>query len=118
MPIFGQLHPGCRLADCEPSTTTTNPSQQHLASTVIVSRHHAARYSFTIIDGLARTGVTMSLNNVINNLVRAQASVPSDISDADLNAHVARLLASEARDNEAKWSELGLGAYLANGRDS
>ena len=54
----------------------------------------------------------MSLNNVVNRLVRAAASVPTDISDADLDAHVAKLLSAEARANDLKWSEIGLGAYL------
>lgn len=56
----------------------------------------------------------MSLNSVVNNLVRAAASVPSDISDADLDAHVAKLLAEEAKVKEAKWSELGLGSLLGS----
>lgn len=61
-----------------------------------------------------------SLNSVVNKLVRAAASVPTEISDADLDAHVARILAEEAKNNESKWSELGLGAYLnrEQGRDS
>ncbi|KAL7418389.1 hypothetical protein Q5752_006847 [Cryptotrichosporon argae] len=53
-----------------------------------------------------------SLNNVVSSLVRAAASVPADISDADLDAHVARLLADEARAKESQWGELGLGAFL------
>jgi hypothetical protein len=57
----------------------------------------------------------MSLNSVVNKLVRAAASVPEDISDTDLDAHVARLLAAEAKSNDAKWAELGLGAYLNRG---
>ncbi|KAL1408558.1 hypothetical protein Q8F55_005371 [Vanrija albida] len=63
----------------------------------------------------------MPVNNVVNNLIRAAASVSSDISDADLDAHVAKLLAAEAKANDAKWSELGLGAFLgsgSSGRDS
>jgi hypothetical protein len=61
-----------------------------------------------------------ALNSVVNKLVRAAASVPTEISDADLDAHVARILAEEAKNNESKWSELGLGAYLnrEQGRDS
>lgn len=54
----------------------------------------------------------MSLNAVVNNLVRAAASIPADISDADLDAHVAKLLADEAKEKEARWSELGLGSLL------
>ncbi|GMK56566.1 hypothetical protein CspeluHIS016_0304060 [Cutaneotrichosporon spelunceum] len=53
-----------------------------------------------------------SLNSVVNKLVRAAASVSAEISDADLDAHVARILAEEAKANDSKWSELGLGAYL------
>jgi hypothetical protein len=61
----------------------------------------------------------MSLNSVVNKLVRAAASVPTDISDTDLDAHVASLLAAEAKANESKWAELGLGAYLRDsGSDS
>ncbi|CAK9783277.1 hypothetical protein CC85DRAFT_282016 [Cutaneotrichosporon oleaginosum] len=61
-----------------------------------------------------------ALNSVVNKLVRAAASVPAEISDADLDAHVARILAEEAKANDHKWSELGLGAYLnrEQGRDS
>jgi hypothetical protein len=60
---------------------------------------------------------TMSLNNVVNNLVRAAAGIPSDISDPDLDRHVAELLASEARIKEKSWSELGLSAFLGGNRD-
>lgn len=60
------------------------------------------------------------LNSVVNKLVRAAASVPAEITDADLDAHVARILAEEAKANDNRWSELGLGAYLnrEQGRDS
>ncbi|KAK4683472.1 hypothetical protein P7C73_g6788, partial [Tremellales sp. Uapishka_1] len=54
----------------------------------------------------------MSLNNVVNNLVRAAAGISPDISDADLDRHVAQLLAAEAKVKETKWSELGLSALL------
>lgn len=62
----------------------------------------------------------MSLNSVVNKLVRAAASVPENITDTDLDAHVARILAAEAKANDQKWSELGLGAYMnsGSGRDS
>jgi hypothetical protein len=60
----------------------------------------------------------MSLNNVVNNLVRAAAGIPSDISDSDLDRHVAALLASEAKAKEKSWSELGLSAFLGTSRDS
>lgn len=62
----------------------------------------------------------MSLNSVVNKLVRAAASVPTTISDKDLDAHVAKLLAEEAKANDSKWSELGLGAFVgsSSGRDS
>lgn len=61
-----------------------------------------------------------SLNSVVNKLVRAAASVSTEISDADLDVHVARILAEEAKANDNKWAELGLGAYLKReqGRDS
>lgn len=58
-----------------------------------------------------------SLNSVVNRLVRAAASVSTEISDADLDAHVARILAEEAKANDNKWSELGLGAYLSKERE-
>ena len=60
----------------------------------------------------------MSLNSVVNNLVRAAAGIPSDISDADLDRHVAELLANEAKVKEKSWAELGLSAFLGDGRDS
>lgn len=54
----------------------------------------------------------MSLNTVVNKLMRAAASVPLDVSDDVLDAHVAKILAEEAKINELRWAELGLGAYL------
>jgi len=60
----------------------------------------------------------MSLNSVVNNLVRAAAGIPADISDDDLDRHVATLLAEEAKRKDAKWTELGLGALLGRERDS
>ncbi|WWD19673.1 hypothetical protein CI109_104135 [Kwoniella shandongensis] len=65
----------------------------------------------------------MSLNSVVNNLVRAAAGISSNISDADLDSHVAKLLSEEAKARELKWSELGLSGLLGNsiptsGRDS
>lgn len=60
----------------------------------------------------------MSLNSVVNKLVRAAAGIPSDITDADLDRHVAELLAAEAKAKEKSWSELGLSALLGEGRDS
>jgi len=59
---------------------------------------------------------TMSLNSVVNNLVRAAAGIPADISDGDLDRHVAELLAKEAKVRDAKWSEIGLGGLLGNDR--
>ncbi|WWC91737.1 uncharacterized protein L201_006684 [Kwoniella dendrophila CBS 6074] len=56
----------------------------------------------------------MSMNNVVNNLVRAAAGISSTISDKDLDAHVAKLLAEEAKARELKWSELGLTGLLGN----
>ena len=53
----------------------------------------------------------MSLNSVVNNL--AASSVPADISDAELDSYVAKLLADEAKVKEAKWSELGLGSMFS-----
>ena len=61
----------------------------------------------------------MSLNSVVNSLVRAAAGIPTEISDADLDRHVAELLAAEAKQRELKWSELGLSGLLGGtGRDS
>lgn len=60
----------------------------------------------------------MSLNSVVNSLVRAAAGIPNDISDTDLDAHVIRLLAEEAKENELKWGELGLSSLIGDGRDS
>ncbi|EAL19133.1 hypothetical protein CNBH2320 [Cryptococcus deneoformans B-3501A] len=64
----------------------------------------------------------MSLNSVVNRLVRAAAGISQDISDVELDAHVAQLLAEEAKAKELKWSELGLTGLLGNsmaaGRDS
>lgn len=61
----------------------------------------------------------MSLNSVVNSLVRAAAGVPADISDTDLDRHVAELLAREAKDRDAKWEALGLGGLMdSRGRDS
>ncbi|WVO21234.1 uncharacterized protein IAS62_002541 [Cryptococcus decagattii] len=64
----------------------------------------------------------MSLNSVVNRLVRAAAGISQDISDAELDSHVAQLLAEEAKAKELKWSELGLTGLLGNsmaaGRDS
>ncbi|WWC72052.1 uncharacterized protein I206_106012 [Kwoniella pini CBS 10737] len=54
----------------------------------------------------------MSLNSVVNNLVRAAAGISNNISDNDLDAHVAKLLAEEAKARELKWSELGLTGLL------
>ncbi|WVQ74224.1 hypothetical protein IAR50_003819 [Cryptococcus sp. DSM 104548] len=63
----------------------------------------------------------MSLNSVVSRLVRAASGISADISDADLDAHVAQLLAQEAKAKETKWSELGLSGLLGNsmlaGRD-
>jgi hypothetical protein len=60
----------------------------------------------------------MSLNSVVNNHVRAAAGISTEISDADLDQHVAKLLADEAKAREVKWSELGLGAFLGGDRGS
>lgn len=63
-------------------------------------------------------GTAMSLNSVVNKLVRAAAGIPFDISDSDLDRHVAELLAAEAKVKEKSWSQLGLSAFLGEGRDS
>ena len=57
----------------------------------------------------------MSLNTVVNNLIRAAAAIPTHISDLDLDKHVAKLLAEEAKAKEKSWQEMGLGAYLSRG---
>ncbi|WRT70186.1 uncharacterized protein IL334_007180 [Kwoniella shivajii] len=59
----------------------------------------------------------MSLNSVVNNLVRAAAGISTSISDSDLDAHVAKLLAEEAKARELKWSELGLTGLLGSSLD-
>lgn len=60
----------------------------------------------------------MSLNSVVSSLVRAAAGIPLDISDSELDAHVAKLLAEEAKASELKWNELGLGGLLGTVRES
>jgi hypothetical protein len=60
----------------------------------------------------------MSLNSVVNNLVRAAAGIPADITDKDLDKHVAELLAREAKERDAKWSEIGLGGLLGNDKST
>jgi hypothetical protein len=50
--------------------------------------------------------------SIVNNLIRAAASIPKDISDEDLDRHVADLLVKEAREKESRWRELGIGVYL------
>jgi hypothetical protein len=54
----------------------------------------------------------MSNPSIVDKLVRAAAAVPTDIPDDQLNRHVADLLAKEAKEKEAKWREMGIGAYL------
>lgn len=53
-----------------------------------------------------------SSSSIVNTLIRAAAAIPQDISDADLDKHVADLLAREAKEKEVKWREFGLSAYL------
>ncbi len=53
--------------------------------------------------------------DIVNRLVRAAASIPTNISDTDLDRHVADLLAKEAKDKEVRWREMGIGALV--GRD-
>ncbi|WVN86495.1 uncharacterized protein L203_101659 [Cryptococcus depauperatus CBS 7841] len=64
----------------------------------------------------------MSYNSIINNLVRATSGIAENVSDAELDVHVAKLLAEEAKAKESQWSELGLSGLLGNpmlsGRDS
>ncbi|OWZ35882.1 hypothetical protein C351_04947 [Cryptococcus neoformans c8] len=78
-------------------------------------------YTVTSSPLSAQHGI-MSLNSVVNRLVRAAAGISQDISDVELDAHVAQLLAEEAKAKELKWSELGLTGLLGNsmaaGRDS
>jgi hypothetical protein len=60
-----------------------------------------------------------AMSDIVSRLVRAAASIPTDISDTDLDRHVAELLAREAKEKEGKWKELGLSAYLdSSGRGS
>jgi hypothetical protein len=50
--------------------------------------------------------------SIVNGLIRAAASIPKDISDAELDKHVAELLVKEAKAKESKWREFGIGVYL------
>lgn len=54
-------------------------------------------------------------SSIVNELIRAAASVPQDISDSDLDKHVADLLVKEAKAKESRWKELGIGALLNSG---
>lgn len=63
---------------------------------------------------MTRAHGNMSLNSVVNNLVRAAAGIPADISDTELDRHVSELLAKEAKEKEMKWSEIGLGGLLGS----
>ncbi len=55
------------------------------------------------------------MSSIVNSLVRAAASIPTDVSDAELDKYVADLLAREAKEKEVKWREYGLSAYLEGG---
>lgn len=55
---------------------------------------------------------TPTMSDIVNQLVRAAASIPTDISDTDLDRHVAELLAKEAKDKEVRWREMGIGALV------
>jgi len=55
--------------------------------------------------------------SIVNDLIRAAASIPKDISDVELDKHVAELLVKEAKAKESRWKELGIGVYLESVRD-
>lgn len=71
----------------------------------------------TCINAVSKSHAEMSLNTVVKNLVRAAAGIAADISDNDLDKHVAQLLAKEAKEREMKWSEIGLGGLLSSSSD-
>lgn len=50
--------------------------------------------------------------SIVNELIRAAASIPKDITDAELDKHVADLLVKEAKEKESRFRELGIGVYL------
>ena len=55
-----------------------------------------------------------TLSSVVSNLVRAQmgASVPSSVSDDDLDRHVAELILKEAKQKLERYGTDGIRAYL------
>lgn len=55
-----------------------------------------------------------SLSSVVSNLVRASmgASVPSTVTDGDLDRHVAELILKEAKQKAEKYAKEGIRAYL------
>lgn len=56
-------------------------------------------------------------SSIVNDLIRAANSIPSNISDSDLDKYVAELLVKEAKEKEVKWKEMGIGVYLDSMRD-
>lgn len=60
----------------------------------------------------------MSNMDVVNKLIRAAASVSDNVTDAELDKHVADMLKAEAKAKELQWSELGLSALLGTGSGS
>lgn len=59
---------------------------------------------------------TNGLSSVVSSLVRAQmgASVSSDVTDEDLDRHVADLLIKEAKKRAETYSQRGVRAYITN----
>jgi hypothetical protein len=55
--------------------------------------------------------------SIVNELIRAAASIPKDITDAELDKHVADLLVKEAKEKESRFKELGIGVYLDSERE-
>ncbi|EIN14254.1 hypothetical protein PUNSTDRAFT_123873 [Punctularia strigosozonata HHB-11173 SS5] len=58
--------------------------------------------------------MSSSLSSVVSDLVRAQmgSSVPSTVSDEDLDRHVAELILKEARQKADRYATSGIAAYL------
>jgi hypothetical protein len=55
-----------------------------------------------------------SLSSVVSSLVRAQmgATLPSTVSDEDLDRHVAELILKEAKKKADQYDKQGIRAYL------
>lgn len=58
-----------------------------------------------------------SLSSVVSTLVRASmgSSVPSAVTDDDLDRHVAELILKEAKKKAERYGQDGIRAYLRSG---